>query len=118
MNPALFRKLVERKLFSVGTTVGVEFNTYLDSKKVKSHKGVYTITAMYAHPLIPGTQIEIEHEGEPVRIELKNIKMISGMTPTKLAAQNGIRPDGKDNDAPKRRGRKPKVRNVEEEWTV
>ena len=117
MNPALFRKLVEKKLIAANTNVAVEYKVFEDQKKVKTVKGMYKIARMYAHPLMFGTIIEVTNDTETVNIEAADIKLIEGLTPVKLAAQHGIRPDGKDNDAPKRRGRKPKVRVVEPEFT-
>lgn len=117
MKPELFRKLVERKLITEQTPVAVEYPIYDNGKKKGTVKGLYTISRMYAHPLIPGTRIEVTNDKETATVEFTHLKLISGLAPVKLAAQHGIRPDGKDNDAPKRRGRKPKVRNVEQEFS-
>lgn len=117
MKPELFRKLVERKLIAEQTPVAVEYHQYENGKKKGTVKGLYTVNRLFAHPLIPGVHIEVSNDKETVTIEPTNLKLISGLAPVKLAAQNGIRPDGKENDAPKRRGRKPKVRNVEAEVT-
>lgn len=116
MKHELFRKLIELRLINVGDQIGVEYFKYsLTSKRVKE-KGVFPVSKIYAHPLLLGTVVEIQPtEEDVIRIEPGNIKMINGKTPAKLAAEFGIRPDGLTNDAPKRRGRKPKVR-PEEEW--
>ena len=119
MNPTLYRKLVERKLVAPGTEVAVEYPIYENLKKVKTIKGLFTVKALFSDALIPGTFISIANQnGEEVTIEPSNVKLISGKTPVKLAGENGIRPDGKDNDAPKRRGRKPKDRSTEAEWSL
>lgn len=117
MKPELFRKLVERKLITTDTAVAVEYPIYENCKKKGTVKGLYKVTRLYADALLPGTFIEVTNDKETVSVEPPNLKLISGLAPVKLAAQNGIRPDGKENDAPKRRGRKPKVRNVEAEVT-
>jgi hypothetical protein len=114
MKPELFRKLVELKLIANQTTVAVEYPIYSDLKKKGTVKGIYTINRMFADALIPGTRIEVVNDKDTAIIEASNIKLIAGLAPVKLAAQHGIRPDGKTNDAPKRRGRKPKVRVAEE----
>lgn len=116
MKPELFRKLIENKLIKEQVPVAVEYQVYDNGRKKGTVKGLYTISRLYAHPLILGTQIEVTNEKETVVIEPKNIKLISGLAPVKLAAKNGIRPDGKDNDAPKRRGRKPKIRDADPEF--
>ncbi len=117
MNPALFRKLIEKKLITQETQVAIEYASYENLKKVKTTKGLYSVVRMYADALLPGTFIEVKNESETVSVQAGNIKLIAGKTPVKLAAEHGIRPDGKEDDAPKRRGRKPKVRVVEAEYT-
>jgi hypothetical protein len=114
MKPELFRKLVELKLIANQTPVAVEYNVYSEQKKRGTVKGLYTINRMFADALIPGTRIEVTSDKDTAIIEPSSIKLINGLTPVALAAQHGIRPDGKTNDAPKRRGRKPKVRVAEQ----
>jgi hypothetical protein len=106
-------------LVAPGVEVAVEYPIYDNLKKVKTVKGMFTIKSLFSDTLIPGTFISITNEtGEQVTVEPVNLKLIAGKTPVKLAGENGIRPDGKDNDAPKRRGRKPKDRSTEEAWSL
>lgn len=118
MTPVVFRKLIEKKLLAVGTTIGVEYPVYANQKKVKTVKGVYKITNLSAHPLFFAPIIEVANDDDQASIAIKDIKMIGGTTPLQFAARFGIRADGKEGDAPKRRGRKPKVRNPEVEWSM
>lgn len=117
MNADLFNKLLELKIIKTGAKVKVEVPQYDDLKKIGTVKGEFEIKEMSSHPLIPGIQIMIEHGDELLVIDRKMIKMIDGEPPVKRAAMVGIRPDGKPIDAPKRRGRKPKVRIEEENFT-
>ncbi len=117
MKPELFRMMVEHKLIAENIPVAVEYNVYDNGKKKGVVKGLYTISKVYAHPLFPGTRIDITNGTETTTIDPTSLKLVSGLPPIKLAAQHGIRPDGKENDAPKRRGRKPKVRFAEQEFS-
>lgn len=116
MNLVLFRKLMEKRLLGLNSTVAVEYGIYEDCEKIKSVKGIYTITKIFINPLLLNTQLEVTNSTETVIVDPIDIKLIEGLPPIKLAAQHGIRPDGKDDDAPKRRGRKPKVRVVDPEF--
>lgn len=118
MNPDLYRKIVELKLMTPGTQIAIEYPVYENLKKVKTIKGHYKVLSLFSSALIPGTFIQAEANGEELTLSPIHIKLIDGKTPVKLASEYGIRADGKTNDAPKRRGRRPKVRTVEEEWVA
>lgn len=111
MNPALFRKLVELKLIATGTEVEVQYETFKDNGKAVKNKGNFSITRMYSHPFAFNTIVVCKNaEGLEIEVDFLAIKKIAGGDPIKLAAAHKIRPDGQTDDAPKRRGRKPKVR--------
>jgi hypothetical protein len=111
MNPALFRKLVEMKLIATGTEVEVQYETYKDNGKAVKNKGLFNITRMYSHPFAFNTVVVLKNtEGLEIEADFLGIKKVAGVDPVKLAASVGVRPDGRSDDAPKRRGRKPKVR--------
>jgi len=117
MNPTLFLKLLEKQLLKTGTELGVEYIKYQDGKKVGTVKGMYTIERFTPHPLGYMPIVHIKNDLEQAEVDIKNIKLIAGLSPNKYAAEYGIRPDGKESDAPKRRGRKPKDRNPEKVWS-
>lgn len=118
MKPELFHKLIEKNLIAPSTPIAVEYHLYEDGKKRSTVKGMYTIESLSSHPFFPGVQIIASNDKETVTVEYQHIKLISGITPNALAAQHGLRPDGKSDDAPKRRGRKPKDRSTEAEWSL
>lgn len=110
MNPALFRKFVELKLIGIGTEVDVKYEYYNDDKLVKQ-KGVFKIAKMYSHPFSFNTIVQLHSNTDDlIEIDYSNIQKISGIDPIKLGAMHKIRPDGCSDDAPKRRGRKPKAK--------
>lgn len=118
MNPSLYRKLIEQKHITTNTQLAVELHTYQDLKKTGTVKGLFTVVRLFADALLPGTFLEVTNGTDSHIIQPDNIKLIEGKTAVKLAAEFGIRADGNTNDAPKRRGRKPKVRVVEQEWSL
>lgn len=117
MNPSLFLKLLEKQLLTTGTELGVEYVQYQDGKRVGVIKGMYKLDRFTPHPLGYMPIVHVTNDKDQAEVDIKNIKLISGLTPIKFAAEHGIRPDGKESDAPKRRGRKPKDRNPEKAWS-
>lgn len=118
MKPALFIKLIEKDLINTTSKVGVEYNVYENFKKVKTIKGLYQVKRIYPHPLMLNWCIDVENEKETVTIEPKDIKLLNGLPPLKAAATKGIRPDGREEGQSKRRGRKPKVKVIEHEFSA
>ncbi len=111
MHPALFRRLLELKLITPGMEVEAHYEKENEKGKMVKAKGTFKIKRFYTHPFAFHTIVELENEAqELVETDYQGIKKISGIDPASLGLQHGIRADGMNNDAPKRRGRKPKVR--------
>lgn len=111
MHPALFRRLLELKLITSGMKVEAHYEKENEKGKMIKAKGEFKIKRFYTHPFAFHTIIElVNEEQEIVETDYQGIKKIDGIEPSALGLQHGIRADGMNNDAPKRRGRKPKVR--------
>jgi hypothetical protein len=111
MHPALFRRLLELKLITSGMAVEAHYEKENEKGKLIKAKGDFKIKRFYTHPFAFHTIVELENaENEIVETDYQGIKKIEGVDPSALGLQHGIRADGMNNDAPKRRGRKPKVR--------
>lgn len=111
MHPALFRRLLELKLITPGMTVEANYEKENEKGKLVKAKGTFTINRFYTHPFAFHTIVELKNEAnELLDSDYQSIKKIDGLDPAALGLIHGIRADGMNNDAPKRRGRKPKVR--------
>lgn len=111
MNPALFRKLVELRVIKTGTELEVKYELPDASGKLVKNRGIFNITKMYSHPFMFNTVIQLVNvDNLEIEVDYDAIRKIDGIDPVKVGANNGIRPDGCSDEAPKRRGRKPKVR--------
>ena len=120
MNPALFRKLVELRVIKTGTELEVKYELPDASGKLVKNRGIFNITKMYSHPFMFNTVIQLTNvDNLEIEVDYDAIRKIDGIDPVKVGADNGIRPDGCSEEAPKRRGRKPKVRpEIDDLYTI
>lgn len=116
MNPALFRKLVELRAIAIGSKLEVKYELQNDNDQFIKYKGEFAIVKMYTHPFAFNTIIQLSNQDDlTIEVDFSNILKIDGIDPVTLGAQHKLRPDGCSEEAPKRRGRKPKVRPEVEE---
>lgn len=91
--------------------VDAHYDKENEKGKLVKAKGTFKIKRFYTHPFAFHTIVELTNDNnEIVEIDYQGIKKIDGLDPAALGLVHGIRADGQNNDAPKRRGRKPKVR--------
>lgn len=99
------------KLITPGMTVEANYEKENEKGKLVKAKGTFTIKRFYTHPFAFHTIIELSNDdSDVIETDYQSIKKINGIEPAALGLTHGIRADGMNNDAPKRRGRKPKVR--------
>lgn len=92
-------------------TVEAQYDKENEKGKLVKAKGTFKVKRFYTHPFAFNTIIELTNDAmEVVETDYLGLKKIEGLDPAALGLIHGIRADGMNNDAPKRRGRKPKVR--------
>ena len=111
MHPALFRRLLEMKVIVPGMEVEAQYEKENEKGKLVKSKGIFKIKRFYTHPFAFHTIVELTNEaGEIVDVDYQGLKKLNGLEPAAVGLAHGLRADGVNDDAPKRRGRKPKVR--------
>lgn len=111
MHPALFRRLLEMKVIHTGMEVEAQYDKQNEKGKLVKAKGIFKIKRFYTHPFAFHTIVELTNDNlEIVDVDYSGLKKLDGVEPTAVGLKYGIRADGVNDDAPKRRGRKPKVR--------
>jgi hypothetical protein len=111
MHPSLFRRLLEMKVIAPGMEVEAQYERENEKGKLVKAKGIFKIKRFYTHPFAFHTIVELTNDaGESVEVDYQGLKKLNGLEPNAVGLAHGLRADGVNDDAPKRRGRKPKVR--------
>lgn len=114
MNVALLKKLIDRKIV-VPTTEIDAFYTGRDISGIENIRTMGTFVIVEIKETDDGYTFDTRSivDGSPRRLSGKSVVRIDGMEPSRLAEVHNLSPEGEPIPQGKRRGRKPKVRIVE-----